>query len=110
MCRDDTGDEVGDGAADHAGLAERGEHLIDVMQEACARADDQDAGIGESATVRIQQICGAMQRDSGFAGSRSALNNDHTVERRADDAILFRLNGGDDIGHLAGTLRVERRE
>ena len=31
--RDHAGDQIGDGSADHSGLAEGGEHLIDVMQE-----------------------------------------------------------------------------
>ena len=39
----DVRDEVCDGAADHAGLAQRGKHLIDVMQERGARPDHQHA-------------------------------------------------------------------
>ena len=76
----DARDEVGDGAADDARLAERGQHLVDVAQERRARADDQHAGALQRAPVRVQQVCGAVQRDRSLAGAGPALHHQSPVE------------------------------
>ncbi len=107
---DEAGNQIGDGPADHAGLTERGEHLVNVVQEAGTRADDQHAGILQPAAMRVQQVCRTVERDSGFAGSRAALDDDDPIEWRADDTVLFGLDGGDDVGHFAGALRIEGGE
>src|SRR5690606_28089302 len=41
---------------------------------------------------------------------RAALHDQHTREVRADDAILLRLDGRDDVVHAAGAFGPERRE
>ena len=69
---DDAGNQIRDGTADHTRLTQRGEHLVDVMQERRAGADHQHSGTLQRATMRIQQVGRAMQRDRGLAGSRTA--------------------------------------
>ena len=48
-----------------------------------------------------------MQRDRGLAGSRTALHHHRLVEVRTDDTVLLALDGGYDIGHLAGAFGVQ---
>ena len=52
----------------------------DVAQERRARADDQHAGALQLAPVRVQQVCGAVQRDRGLAGAGPALHHQSPVE------------------------------
>ena len=39
-------------------------------------ADQEDTGMLEPVTLRVQQVGGAMQRNSGLPGSRTTLNDD----------------------------------
>lgn len=107
---DDAGNQIRDGTADHTRLTQRGEHLVDVMQERRAGADHQHSGTLQRATMRIQQVGRAMQRDRGLAGSRTALHHHRLVEVRTDDTVLLALDGGHDIGHFAGAFGVKRRK
>ena len=105
---DDPRNEIGDGATDHTGLAQRGEYLIDVMQECRTRADHQHAGTFQCTSVRVQQVGGPVQGHRGLACARAALHHHGLIEIRADDAVLLRLDGGHDVGHLTGSFGVER--
>ena len=106
-CRDYAGNEIGDGAADYSGLTKGGKHLVDVMQERRARTNHQHAGTFEHSSMRVEQICGAMQGNGGFAGTRTALHHHGLIEVRTDDTVLFGLDGGHDVGHLAGAFGVQ---
>ncbi len=99
---DDAGDQLADRAAHHAGLAEGGEHLVDVVQEVLARAHHKHAGAFESAAVRVQQVGGAVQRHGRLAGAGAALHHEGAGEIGADDPVLLGLDCGHDVGHLAG--------
>ena len=87
----------------------RGQHLLDVAQERLVRADEQHAAAGDALAVRVEQEGGAVQRDRGLAGARAALDDEHAGQRGADDAVLLGLDGGDDVAHAAGAVRVEGR-
>ena len=51
-----------------------------------------------------------MQRDDGLPGAWSALDDENAVQAVADDAVLVRLDGGDDVAHPAGPGLAERRQ
>ena len=57
--------------------------------------------VGERETIRIQQVRSAVQRHHRLAGSRATLHHQHTFVRRANDDVLFTLNGGDDVAQLS---------
>ena len=48
-----------------------------------------------------------MQRDGGLTGAGPPLHHQHSPELGADDAVLFPLDRGDDIGHPPGALSGE---
>ena len=56
----------------------------------------------------VEQVCGAMKADGCLARTGSALHREQFVEGGPDDLVLFRLDGGDDVEHLAraGTLEL----
>ena len=72
------------------------------MQERRAGANNQHAGTFQRAPVRVQQVGGAMERHGRLAGAGAALHHHGAIHVGADDAVLLGLNGGHDIGHLAG--------
>jgi hypothetical protein len=65
-----TREQAGDRGGHHAGLAEAGQDLRDVVAEGVGGPDDQDAALGQLRVV-IQQVGGAMQDDRGLAGRAS---------------------------------------
>ncbi len=48
--------QVADGGQQHAGLAERGQHLADVIEEGGIRTDDQHTALCQLLTVGIEQV------------------------------------------------------
>ena len=48
-----------------------------------------------------------MEPDGGLAGAGPALHRQELVEGGADDLVLLRLDGGDDVEHLAGAGPLE---
>ena len=65
------GGELGDRGLLDVDLAERGQHLLDVAQERAVRPDDEDAGAGQLAAVRVEQVGRPVQADGGLAGARA---------------------------------------
>ena len=106
----DSRNQVTDCTGDDTGLAQRGKHLIDVMQERGAGAHHQYAGTFQCASMRVEQVSGTVQGHSGFAGAWAALYHHGTVHVRADNAVLLGLDGGHDVGHFARATRAERSE
>ena len=51
-----------------------------------------------------------MERDRRLAGPRSALDDQQAAQGGSDDLVLLALDGGDDVGHLAGARPVQSRE
>ena len=48
-----------------------------------------------------------MQPDGGLPRAGSALNGEELAQGGPDDLVLFGLNGGDDVEHLAGASPLE---
>ena len=91
--------EVERRALAHAALAERRQHVGDVVEERPVRPDDEHAVAGEPATVLEQEVGGAVQGDRGLAGARTALHDQRLVDRRPDHDVLLGLDRGDDLAH-----------
>ena len=104
------GDEVGQHDLLDAGLAERREHPLDVAQEHPVRSDDEDALVLQREAVGVQQVRRAVEGDDGLAGARTALDDEHTGLRRADDLVLLGLDRGDDVAERAGAAALEGGE
>jgi hypothetical protein len=105
-----TGEELTDRRQQHTGLAERGQHLPDVAEKGRIRSDDQYGAFGELFPVRVQQIGGPMEGDRGLARSRSALHDEDTALRGADDPVLLGLDGRHDVAHPPGAGAAQRGE
>src|SRR5687767_14738885 len=48
-----------------------------------------------------------MEGDRGLASTRASLDDHRSTQRRTDDAVLFRLDGRDDVAHAAGARAPE---
>ncbi len=102
------GVELAHGLGEHAGLAQRRQHLVDVAQERGVGADQQHAAPGQPLAVGVEQVGGPVQGHGGLAGARTALHHQHAVRVGADDLVLLGLDGGDDVAHPPGAVGVER--
>ena len=65
-------DDLAERAQRDRGLAEAGQHPLDVAHEDAARADDQHAAALVAAAVGVEQVRRAVQRDDGLAGAGAA--------------------------------------
>ena len=93
-----------------AGLAERGQHVVDVPQERLRRADEQHPAALEEVAVLVEQERRAVQRHGGLAGAGTALDHEGAGHGRTDDRVLLGLDGGDDVAHAARAAGAERGE
>ena len=75
------GHEVGQHHLLDARLAERGKHLLDVLEEDAVRPDHQDTLILEREPMRVEQIGGPVQRNDRLAGTRTTLHDQHASLR-----------------------------
>ena len=55
----------------------------------------------------VEEEGGPVEPDRRLAGARAALHGQQLVEWGADDLVLLRLDGGDDVEHLAGAGPLE---
>ena len=95
------GHQVAQRHRDDTRLTERRQDLLDVAQEQSRGADEKDTRAFEALAVGVEQVCDAVQRDSRLAGAGAALDDQKALVGRANDAVLLRLDGGDDITHSA---------
>ena len=93
----DAGHQPAQARHDDAGLAERGQHAFDVLHEGRRRPHQQDAGALEPVPVRVEQVRGAVQGDSGLARARAALDHEGAGDGGTDDPVLLGLDGADDV-------------
>lgn len=100
--------QIADGGQQHAGLAEGGQHLADVVEEGGVGADDQHARLGQLLAEGVEQVGGAVQRHGRLAGAGTALHDQHALVLGADDRVLLALDGLHDVVHVAGARGVER--
>ncbi len=58
----------------------------------------------------VEQERGTVESDGRLPRARSALHGEQLGERGPDDLVLLRLDGGDDVEHLAGACTLELRQ
>ena len=104
------GHEIGEHRLLDPGLAERRQDALDVPEEHAVGPDDENPLVLERETMRIEEVCGAVQGDHGLARAGAALDHEDAGLRRADDLVLLGLDGGDDVAELAGTAAGEDGE
>ena len=92
-------DQLADGGLGDVELAERGQDVADVGQEGPVRPDHDHPAPPDLFLVRVQQVRDPVQSDGGLPGARRALHADRLVGAGADDVILVRLDGRDDVPH-----------
>ena len=94
------------------GLAQRGQHPLDVAHEDAAGADHEDAAALVATSLGVEQVGGAVQRHHGLAGAGTAGDRDDTLAGGADRLVLLGLDGRDDGVHGPvagpGELRHQR--
>src|SRR5579859_3420987 len=89
-------------------LAERGQHVRDVVHEGRVRADDEHAP--QLLAVREEKPRRTVQADGGLARSRSALDDERAVGLGGDEPVLVGLDRRDDVAHPAFAAAVELLE
>ena len=94
----------------HAGLPERRQYLLDVVQEGTRRSDDEHTRIAQPIAVRVEQVGRPMQRDSSLTRAGATLHDQHSPQIGADDAVLFGLDRRHDVVHAPSALGGESRE
>ena len=92
-------DDLAERAQRDGGLAERGQHPLDVAHEDPAGADDQHAAALVAAAVGVEQERRAVQRDDRLAGAGAAGDRDDALAGRADRLVLLGLDRGHDGVH-----------
>ena len=104
--------EVADRALHDARLAERGQHVRDVLDERPVRPDDEHALAAEPLRVRKQEPGRAVEPDCCLARARPALDDQHTVGLVGDQPVLVGLDRLDDVAHplVAAPLELFEQE
>ena len=106
----DAGDELGDGELRDAALAERGQHVRDVLHERSVRADDEHAAAGVPFTLGVDEPRRAMEADRRLAGAGTALDHERPVRLAGDQPVLVGLDRRDDVAHVGVAAAVELLE
>ena len=89
-------------------LAERREHVGDVVHEHGVRPDDEHAG--ELTPVGVEEERRAVQPDGGLAGARATLDHERRGRLAGDQPVLVGLNRGDDVAHAGVAAALELLE
>ena len=92
-------DELLDGGLLRLDLAEGGQDVADVAQEALVGADHEDALAAQLLAEGVEEVRRAVQPDGGLAGAGGTLDADRLRQVGADDDVLLGLDGGDDVAH-----------
>src|SRR5659263_645290 len=100
------GEQVAHGGGDDVRLAQRGEHLVDVVQEDPGWPHHEDAGALQALAVRVEQVGSPVERDGGLASPRPALDHQDPLDVVADDRVLLGLDRGDDVPHASLALSL----
>ena len=82
-------------------VAEGGQDVRDVPGERRVRADDEDLVGAQPVGLVEQQPRHPVQGDHRLAGAGAAGHDQHLIKRGADQVMLGRLNGGDNVAQLA---------
>jgi hypothetical protein len=103
--RADAVDDLAERAQRDRGLAEGGQHLLDVAHEHARRSDDEHAPGLVAATVAVQQERRAVQAHDRLAGARTTVMVTTPLLGRPDRAVLLGL----DVRHDRVHRRVHGR-
>ncbi len=103
-----SGYKSADGGGNNIGFSQGGQHLIDVAQEHGGGSHDEHARPREAVAPAVEQERRPMKGHRGLAGTGATLHHEHTGGIGANDRVLFGLNGGDDVRHLAVTGLAHR--
>src|SRR5208282_2109180 len=76
--------------------------VADIGQEGPVRPDHDHPAPPDLLPVRIQQVRDPVQPDGRLPGTGRALHANRLVGAGADDVILVRLDGRDDVPHGTG--------
>ena len=106
----DAVDELRDRALLDRVLAERRQHVRDVLHERPVRADHEDAAARQGVAVRVEQERGAVQPDGGLAGARPALDHERRRRLGRDQPVLVGLDRRDDVAHVHVAVALELLE
>ena len=115
----DAVDDLAQRAERDRGLAQGGQHALDVAHEDAGGSDHEHAAALVAGAVGVEQEGGAVERDDGLAGAGSAADLDDALGRCPDRLVLLGLDGGHDgvhrtvararqLGH-EGTLAHDRQ-
>ena len=99
-----------DGGLADGPLAERRQHVGDVVEERLVGAHHEHAVAGEPSSMLEQQEGRAVECDRGLPGARTSLHDEDLVDRRADHDVLFGLDRRHDLAHLAGAFGADLGE
>ncbi len=99
-----------DGRLSDGPLAERRQHVGDVVEECLVRADDEYAVASEPGPMFEQEEGRSVERHRGLPGARASLHDEDLIDRRADDDVLFGLDRRDDLAHLARAFGTDLGE
>jgi hypothetical protein len=92
-------DQLVEGDLPHVDLAERGQHSSDVGEECGVGADDEDATAAQPVGEGVEEVRRTVQADRGLPRPGGALDADGVGDVGADDDVLLRLDGRDDVAH-----------
>ena len=101
-------EQVGQHGLLHAGLPQRGQHLLDVGEEQAVGPHHQHALALQGEPVGVQQVGGPMQRHHGLAGAGASLHHHDARHLRADHPVLLALDGGHDVAETTSASRLQR--
>jgi hypothetical protein len=94
----------------HAALAQRRQHVADVVEEHLVGPHHQHAVAHQPTPVLEQQEGRTVQAHRGLARAGAALHHETLVERGPDDDVLLGLDGSDDLAHRAGARGADLGE
>ncbi len=94
--------QIVDGALSDGALAERRQHVGDVVEECSVRTDHEDAVARQPSAVLEQEKRCSVERHGRLAGARAALDDQDLVDVGSDHDVLLALDRRDDLAHLAG--------
>ena len=86
-------------------LAERRQHVRDVVHEDGVRAHDEHTA--ERLPVRVEEVRRPMEPDRGLPGAGPALDDERRLGLARDEAVLVGLDGRDDVAHARVTRSLE---
>ena len=98
----DLGHQPGDRRQGDPGLAQGGQHLLDVAEEQRVGPDHQHPLALQGEPVGVEEVGGPVQGHRRLAGAGAALDHQDAGQGRADDLVLLALDGGHDVAHVAG--------